>query len=124
MESQLAESTALSKKSEREYITLRDSLKSMSETWKHDTESLRSEMRKREEKCRKEVDGIGKKYKDLCANVKEREKIWEEEYKRCREEDKSKQEGMETIWTAEVERMSGVVDKSGKDCEKAEKAAQ
>ncbi|KXN90691.1 hypothetical protein AN958_03976 [Leucoagaricus sp. SymC.cos] len=124
METQLSESTALSKKSEREYITLRDSLKQMSESWKHDTEALKSEMRKREEKWRKEVDGIGKKYKDLCGSVKEREKIWEEEWKKAREEDKKKVESVEKIWMTEVERMQEIVEKSGRDCEKAERTAQ
>lgn len=124
MESQLAESTALSKKSEREYITLRDSLKSMAETWKHDAESLKSEMRKRDEKWRKEVDGIGKKYKDLCTSVKEREKIWEEEWKTVKQEDKKKQVEVEKIWMERVEKMQEVVLKSGRDCEKAERTAQ
>src|SRR5882762_3891669 len=49
MEAALSESTALSQKSEREYITLRDSLKSMTESWKQDIERLRDEMRKKEE---------------------------------------------------------------------------
>lgn len=124
METQLAESTALSKKSEREYITLRDSLKGMAETWKHDTDSLRSEMKKREERWRKEVDGVGKKYRDLVQNVKEREKIWEEEFKNLREQDGKMQKGVEAYWTAEIKKLEDEVEKSGKDCDKASRTAQ
>ncbi|KAH7922624.1 hypothetical protein BV22DRAFT_1037288 [Leucogyrophana mollusca] len=70
MEAALAESTTLSQKSEREYITLRDSIKSMTESWKSDTDKLRDEMRKREEKLRKEAESIGKKYKVLAEEMK------------------------------------------------------
>lgn len=70
MESTLAESTTLSQKSEREYITLRDSIKSMTESWKHDTDRLRDEMRKREDKLKKEAESAGKKYKQLVDEVK------------------------------------------------------
>ncbi|KAG1834147.1 hypothetical protein EV424DRAFT_1362958 [Suillus variegatus] len=71
MESALLESTALSQKAEREYITLRDSIKSMTESWKHDTDRLREEMRKREDKLKKEAESIGKKYKLLADEMKE-----------------------------------------------------
>ena len=70
MESTLAESTTLSQKSEREYIILRDSIKSMTESWKHDTDRLRDEMRKREDKLKKEAESAGKKYKQLVEEVK------------------------------------------------------
>jgi len=120
----MAESTALSKKSEREYITLRDSLKGMVESWKHDTDSLRSEMKKREERWRKEVDGVGKKYRDLVQNVKEREKMWEEEFKNLREQDGKMQKGVEAYWAAEIKKLEGEVEKSGKDCDKASRTAQ
>ena len=70
MEASLAESTALSQKSEREYITLRDSIKNMTESWKHETDRLRDEMRKREEKVKKEAETIGKKYKQLAEEMK------------------------------------------------------
>ncbi|KAG2075602.1 hypothetical protein BDR04DRAFT_1091108 [Suillus decipiens] len=71
MESALAESTALSQKAEREYITLRDSIKSMTESWKHDTDRLREEMRKREDKLKKEAESVGKKYKILVDEMQE-----------------------------------------------------
>lgn len=62
MEAALAESTALSSKSEREYITLRDSLKGMKSAWRADVDGLREDMQKREERWRNEVEVTGKKY--------------------------------------------------------------
>lgn len=70
MEHALSESTALSQKSEREYITLRDSLKSMTESWKLDAERLREEMTKREENLKSEAESMGKKYKRLVEQLK------------------------------------------------------
>ncbi|KIK92531.1 hypothetical protein PAXRUDRAFT_829862 [Paxillus rubicundulus Ve08.2h10] len=70
MEAALAESTALSQKSEREYITLRDSIKSMTESWKHETDKLRDEMRKREDTLKKEGETVGKKYRQLAEEMK------------------------------------------------------
>jgi len=70
MEHALQESTTLSQKAEREYITLRDSLKSMAESWKADAERLREEMTKREEKLQAEAESMGKKYKKLVEELK------------------------------------------------------
>ncbi|KAF7968697.1 hypothetical protein HWV62_29648 [Athelia sp. TMB] len=70
MENALAESTALSQKSEREYITLRDSLKKMAEDWKADAERLRAEMTKREKRLQDEAEGMGKKYRLLVEELK------------------------------------------------------
>lgn len=70
MEHALSESTALSQKSEREYIILRDSLKKMAEDWKGDAEKLREEMTRREEKLRAEAESMGKKYRMLVDEVK------------------------------------------------------
>lgn len=70
MEGTLVESTALSQKSEREYITLRDSLKKMAEDWKADAERLRTEMTKRENKLKDEAQSMGKKYRLLVEELK------------------------------------------------------
>lgn len=51
MEGALSESTALSQKSEREYLTLRDSIRGMTEGWKADVGALREELKSREEKA-------------------------------------------------------------------------
>ena len=56
MESALSKSTTLSQKSEWEYITLQDSIKSLAESWKSDMEQLREEMQKREDKWRGEAE--------------------------------------------------------------------
>jgi predicted patatin/cPLA2 family phospholipase len=124
MESQLGESTTLSKKSEREYIILRDSIKGMVEMWKHDTEGLKVEMKKRDEKWKKELDGVGKKYKDLMQNVKDKEKLWNEEFKKVREEDLKMQKDVEEAWNAEIKRLEDEVKKSDTQCEKASKTAR
>ncbi|KAJ3511614.1 hypothetical protein NLJ89_g4000 [Agrocybe chaxingu] len=102
MESALAESTALSSKSEREYITLRDSLKSMTESWKSDTERLRDEMRKREEKVRAEAEKV----------------------KKLREEDTKKGAEVEKMWAAEIEKMKERVENEGKQSDEAARIAK
>jgi hypothetical protein len=72
METALAESTKLSSKCEREYITLRDSLKGMKSAWRTDVDSLREDMRKREERWRSEAETTGKKYAKLLEECKAR----------------------------------------------------
>jgi hypothetical protein len=69
MEAALTESTTLSQKSEREYVTLRESLKSMAESWKSDAEGIRMEMQKREDKVRQESEEIGRKYTKLLEDI-------------------------------------------------------
>jgi hypothetical protein len=71
MELTLAESTALSAKSEREYITLRDSIKHMTEGWKLDMAKLREEMNKKEKEWKDEAEAVGKNYQNLCKLVEE-----------------------------------------------------
>src|SRR5260370_13060903 len=70
MEASLTESTALSSKSEREYITLRDSLKGMKTAWRADVDGLREDMNKREERWRNEAEMAGKKYAKLLEESK------------------------------------------------------
>jgi len=53
-----------------EYITHRDSLKGMTESWKVDAEKLREEMTKREEKLKAEAENMGRKYKKLVGELK------------------------------------------------------
>ena len=75
MEVNLAESTALSVKSEREYITLRDSMKHMVEGWKADVERLKEEMAKKERDWRKEAEQLGKKYQDFYKVVQDEKSV-------------------------------------------------
>ncbi len=98
MESALAESTALSQKSEREYITLRDSIKGMTESWKQDTERLRDEMRKREDKLQEEAKKLGKMYADLVNEIKKSQE-GKEAVKRLKEEDYKLSTDVEKYWT-------------------------
>lgn len=111
MESALTESTALSQKSEREYITLRDSIKGLVEGWKTDTEKLREEMRKREERLKTEAEVTSKKYRQLLEEVKGYESL-KEEVHRLREEDQTKSAALEKKWTDEVEQLRKEVDES------------
>lgn len=71
MEISLAESTALSAKSEREYLTLRDSVKHMVEGWKADVEKLKDDMEQKEREWKAEAELMGKKYQTLCKLVED-----------------------------------------------------
>ena len=86
MEAALTESTALSSKSEREYITLRDSLKGMKSAWRADVDGIREDMRKREERWRSEAETMGKKYAKLLEESKAR-KSGLQNVEQLREED-------------------------------------
>ncbi|KAJ3988683.1 hypothetical protein F5890DRAFT_1402634 [Lentinula detonsa] len=114
MESALAESTALSQKSEREYITLRESLKHLTDSWKADTDRLRDEIRKREERLKGEAEVMSKKYRKLVEEVQASRKC-EEDVKRLREEDKKKAKEIEDSWTEKIDKMKKTVEKIGKD---------
>lgn len=123
MESALSESTALSQKSEREYITLRDSIKGLVSGFKSDTEKLREEMRKREEKLRGDAESVGKKYQQLLEEVKNAEKT-RAELNELRDEDKKKEKEVEAMWTEEVNRMKAEVEKHSKGSEEAGNTAK
>lgn len=113
----LTESTALSQKSEREYLTLRDSIKGLVESWKTDTDRLRDEMRKREEKVKSEAEAVGKKYRLLLEAVRAADG-GRAEVTRLREEDKTATTGVEQAWQGEIDRLKAEVEKSSKESEK------
>ncbi|OBZ74086.1 hypothetical protein A0H81_06269 [Grifola frondosa] len=74
METSLTESNARSQKAEREYAVLRDSVKGLVQSFQADTDGVREEMRKREDKLKKEAEEMSRKYKMLVEEVrKERE---------------------------------------------------
>jgi hypothetical protein len=123
MEAALSESTALSQKSEREYITLRDGLKGMAETWKQDTERLREEMRRREEKLRIEGERLGKMYKDLVEKVKSSNE-GRDLVKTYKEEDRRRTEEVESLWTKQIETLKLEVEKQEKTTEAANEMAK
>lgn len=123
METALSESTALSQKSEREYITLRESIKGLVESWKTDTDRLRDEMRKREEKLQAEAESVGKKYRTLVEQFQNVES-GREEMRKLREEDLKRAKEVEQHWMGEIKRMHDEIEASVKGCEKAGTTAQ
>lgn len=111
MESSLAEATALSQKSEREYITLRDSIKGLVESFKTDTERLREEMRKREDRMKKDTEAISVKYQALLEEV-EGCKGLKEELERTRAENQKRGEETEKIWMSDIQSLKAEVGES------------
>ena len=123
METALAESTALSSKSEREYITLRDSIKSMTESWKSDTDRLREEIKRREEKWKVEEQSMGKKYRLLVEEVQAAETARLQSVD-LREENTRIGKELEEAWAEEISAMRTAMEKSNKDSEEANATAK
>ena len=123
METALAESTALSSKSEREYITLRDSIKSMTESWKTDTDRLREEIKRREEKWKVEEQSMGKKYRLLVEEVQAAETARLQSVD-LREENTRIGKELEEAWAEEISAMRSAMEKSNKDSEEANATAK
>lgn len=123
MEAALTESTALSQKCEREYITLRDSIKSMTESWKHDTDRLRDEMRKREDKLKLEAESTGKKYAQLVEEVKaaQEQQIL---VKDLREESSNVRQEVEDEFREEIKRLKGQVESHSRQSDEAVETAR
>ncbi|KAK0202500.1 hypothetical protein DFS33DRAFT_905647 [Desarmillaria ectypa] len=111
MESSLAEATALSQKSEREYITLRDSIKGLVESFKTDTERLREEMRKREDRMKKDTETIAVKYQALLEEV-EGCKGLREELERTKTENRQRGEETEKMWMSDIQGLKAEVGES------------
>lgn len=65
MELTVAESTSISERTTREYETLRGSVKDLQEGWQSDVQALRTELLRREETWKKEIDEVNLKYKSL-----------------------------------------------------------
>lgn len=123
MEAALAESTALSSKSEREYITLRDSLKGMKSAWRADVDNLREDMRKREERWRGEVETTGKKYAKLVEESKAR-KADALNVEQIREEDARIRRELEEEFREQIGALKERVQSSSESSEKAGKTAE
>ncbi|KAF8892182.1 hypothetical protein BD779DRAFT_1511381 [Infundibulicybe gibba] len=111
MESALSESTTISQKAEREYITLRDSIKGLVESWRVDTERLRDEMKRREEKWRTEAETVGKKYRVLVEEVRVAQEA-RGKIARLEEENKRVGKEVEEAWREEIAEMKREVEKS------------
>jgi hypothetical protein len=123
METALAESTALSSKSEREYITLRDSLKGMKSAWRADVDGIREDMRKREERWRGEAETTGKKYAKLLEESKAR-KSGLQSVEQLREEDARIRREVDEEFREEIRGLKERVQSSSAASEKAEKTAE
>ena len=124
MEHALTESTALSQKSEREYITLRESLKSMTESWKHDTDRLRDEMTKREDRLKAEAEAMGKKYKKLLQELGKEDGKEKESIKSLREQDERLRKQIEEAFREEIGSLRKDMDKVSVDGEEANQTAK
>ncbi|KAK2464019.1 hypothetical protein APHAL10511_003963 [Amanita phalloides] len=123
MEAALNESTALSQKCEREYITLRDSIKGLVESFKTDADRLRDEMRRREEKWRGEAESVGKKYRLLLEKIKsaEEDKI---NVKSLFEEEQRLNKEVERVWLEEIQRLKADVERSNRENDEATSTAR
>jgi hypothetical protein len=123
METALTESTALSQKCEREYIVLRDSIQGLVDGWKTDTEKLREEMRKREEKLKKEAEIVGHKYKKLVEDVRMAQTERGTVKDLIIEDDKVTKE-IEDGFREEIKHMKEELEKSTKDSDEAGQTAR
>jgi hypothetical protein len=123
METALAESTALSSKSEREYITLRESLKGMKSAWRADVDGIREDMRKREERWRSEAETTGKKYTKLLEESKARKSDLKS-VEQLRDEDARIRREVEEEFREEIRALKEQVQSSSATSEKTEKTAE
>ena len=107
MEAQVHQSTITSQKAEREYVTLRDSIKHLSEGWKQDVERLKREMRERETKLRKEAEEAGVKYQRLLDQVEKKEVS-----RKSAEELRSEEKEVHEKWEGELKGQIGDLKRS------------
>lgn len=122
MEITLAESTALSQRSEREYITLRESISDLIEGWKNDTDKLREEMRKREDRWKNEAEVMGRKYKKLVEEV-QKERDGKLELDKLKEENESIGKEVEERFNGKMEEMRAEIERSSRETDEAKEIA-
>ncbi|KIP01856.1 hypothetical protein PHLGIDRAFT_26828 [Phlebiopsis gigantea 11061_1 CR5-6] len=126
-EAALTESQARAQKCEREYVTLRDSLKGLVASFKTDHDGLREEMRKREDRMRKEAEEVRKKYMKLVEEVKKDREVdgrGMKEVVRLKEESENARREVEESLREEVQRLRTEVDRSNKESEGAIQTAK
>jgi hypothetical protein len=114
MENTVTEATARSQKSEREYLTLRDSLEKMKKSWKADTESLRVEMGMREEKWRLEAQETVKKYRQMADELISKETD-RESIKAMRMEDERIRKELEDGFRKQIDQLRTDMEIQSKD---------
>ena len=124
METALAKSTALSSKSEREYITLRDSLKGMKVAWCTDVDTMQGHVQTRGALARRgEAETAGKKY----ANLLEENKACKADVQnvgQLRKEDARIRSEVEEEFREQIRVLKEEVQSSSAVSEKAEKTAE
>lgn len=108
MEAQVQNSTAHSQKAEREYMTLRDSIKHLSDGWKQDLEKLRKEMHERETKWQKEAEKAGLKYRRLLEEIKKEKEIQSTVHELRSEDTRIRQEWTDELKTDIEELRTGI----------------
>ncbi|CAK5267769.1 unnamed protein product [Mycena citricolor] len=138
LELALAESSALSQKSEREYITLRDSMKGMVEGFARDIKSVREEASRRDDRVKAECEGAGKRYKKLVDEVrkkwtagandlvevedesgKSRSVTTMADLKRVWAEERERQKQLEKSWAEQIALMKQQVENSNRESTEA-----
>jgi len=127
MEAALTEATARSQKAEREYVVLRDSLKGLVSSFQTDTDGLRDEMRKREEKILREAEEMGKRYTRLVEEVRREREDGNSvvgEAKRLRVENERIRKEVEESFREDIGQLRSEVDRQGKESEQAWQTAR
>ncbi|KZT69308.1 hypothetical protein DAEQUDRAFT_765615 [Daedalea quercina L-15889] len=122
METALTEATAHSQKAEREYVVLRDSLKGLTASFQVDTDALRDDMLKREEKILRGAEEMGKRYARLVEEVRREREDGSSvvgEAKRLREENERIRKEVEESFRDDIAQLRSEVDRQGKESEQA-----
>lgn len=122
MESQLAEQTAISAKSEREYITLRESLKHLTEGWKADLSRIKEDTQRKEKALRLETQKMAKKYEELVKATEEERKA-RLKTESLRDEARKVDKQFEKAFGEQLDGLAATIKKSSDDSENARRTA-
>jgi hypothetical protein len=103
-------------------VTLRDSVRGLSEGFKADVDGVRSELRKREEKARKDAESLQERCQLLLRQAKEERRAREDVVVLRREEDAARA-ALEDEWRKEIADMRAEVESSSREGAEAMKLA-
>lgn len=98
-------------------------MKHLTDTWKHDMDRVREEMKKREEKVTAEGERLGKMYKELVEELK-KEQEGKQEVKRLWDEDKKKDKEVRKYWMEEIGRIKAGLEKEVRTSSEANQTAR
>jgi chromosome segregation ATPase len=121
LEASTAEAAAVSHKSEREYLTLRDSLSSMVEGWKSEIKELKNEMKRREDRWAKDAEEMGAKYRSLVKLIQKSERS---DFKEAVEGVHKVHDQAETYFREEIGKLSELIQTSAQQAGTAEQTSQ